>query len=118
MISSDEDGASTCAMPNFSVTVEMNKRSMPMPNAMEVANDVMINGVAMMNHDTIPRSMSHRMSKMMAPAAPETAFTAPVTRFMFAKSKPTWMAMNNNYNVAGGQRSSMIRIFTVLTLTP
>lgn len=89
-----------------------------MPKAMDVANDVMINGVAMMNQETIPKSMSHRMSKMMAPAAPEIAFTAPVTRFMLAKSKPTWMAINNNYNVAGGQRSSMIRIFTVLTFTP
>ena len=62
----------------------MNMRSMPIPNAMDVANDVMINGAAMMNHETMPRSMSQRMSKMMAPAAPETALTVPVTRFRFA----------------------------------
>ncbi len=118
MTSSVDAGVSTSATPNFSLTDVMNKRSMPMPNAMDVANEVMIKGVAMMNHDTIPKSMSHKTSKMMAPAAPEMALTIPVTKFMLAKSKPTWMAMNNNYNVAGGQRSSMIRIFTVLTLTP
>ena len=90
-------------------------RSIPSPSDIEDARATIINGVAIIAHETIPRSTLHNASRITTPAIPITVLIAAVANLPSDKSRPVCMTTYSKYKRAGGHRASIKRIFTVFT---
>jgi hypothetical protein len=79
--------------------------------AIAVARDVIKKGAATKNQETTPSSILQSVSNNTTVASPRIALIDIVIHMPNDASNPSWMTKKIMYKRAGGQRSSMKRIF-------
>jgi hypothetical protein len=80
-----------------------------------VATDSIINGVATIAQETIPKSTPHKASRRTTVGMLKAVLMPAVTNIPNEISRATWTAANSKNKRAGGHRESIKRIFTLFT---